>query len=475
MVLALPTWSCIARSDPHVTRRVGDDCIENAECPEACIGGICHDFASGGELCDELGDCLPGFVCGIGFCAEADVCGNGVPELGEVCDDGNTVTETVCEYGTASCTLCNADCTSERSLTGNVCGDSDPDPVHEACDDGPGQGEGLCINDCSAVQTCGDAVAGGTEACDDGKNGDDCDGCHDDCTTGCICATGQGCAPTGQWCNAGACEPCDVHEHCGSACEDCTLLLLVCRPDGTACELPTDCTGQADFTACNLDTSPTDRWYDICVSQVCVSPGCGDATCNVPGPNFDLADTNQRDCYNGTGVMASCPGTAGAPNCGSTAYCGQDAQYGWDTQNSETARFTRTESVLGEPVVTDNVTGLMWQGCSRGQSGGDCLTGAATTSDWSTALSDCNGLSWAGDADWRLPDRFELHSIVDVSLFNIAIDLQAFPATPSSYFWSSSSYAINPAYGWDVGFHDGDVNAHVKTMLYHARCVRRAP
>lgn len=55
------------------------------------------------------------------------------------------------------------------------------------------------------------------------------------------------------------------------------------------------CPGRADWTPCAVVTVP-DRHYDICVEGTCVPPGCGDATCNVSGPHFPLADTGQRLC-----------------------------------------------------------------------------------------------------------------------------------------------------------------------------------
>ena len=39
------------------------------------------------------------------------------------------------------------------------------------------QGEGLCLADCSGLQTCGDGTANGSEACDDGDT--------DNCTLAC--------------------------------------------------------------------------------------------------------------------------------------------------------------------------------------------------------------------------------------------------------------------------------------------------
>jgi hypothetical protein len=234
------------------------------------------------------------------------------------------------------------------------------------------------------------------------------------------------------------------------------------------------CTGQPNFKPCETITSP-DRSYDICSGGTCVSPGCGTAACNAPGPGFPLADTNQRTCYDYSTALASCPG--GIPpgaECDTTAFCGQDAQYGWDTTHAATERFTRTGTT--EPIVTDTVTGLVWQGCSRGQTGSACGTGTATTANWSTALSYCDGLTWGGFSDWRLPDRYELDSIVDHGRSGPPyIDTAAFPATVPSGYWTSSSYAGGGSYAWYVSFNPGSVNYADKAGATYVRCVRRGP
>ena len=54
----------------------------------------------------------------------------------------------------------------------------------EVCDDGTsnGTGNGFCLADCSAVQTCGDGIIAGTEVCDDGaSNGTGNGFCLADC------------------------------------------------------------------------------------------------------------------------------------------------------------------------------------------------------------------------------------------------------------------------------------------------------
>jgi hypothetical protein len=233
-----------------------------------------------------------------------------------------------------------------------------------------------------------------------------------------------------------------------------------------------DWTARPDFTRCTLVTAP-DRSYDICVQGTCVSPGCGEATCNAPGPNWTHPDTNQRACYdNSSTALGSCPGTAGA--CGGTAFCGQDAQYGWDTRNPASARFTRTATA--EPVVTDNVNRLIWQGCAAGLTGSSCATGSSVRRNWSDALAYCESLSWGGATDWRLPDRFELQSIVDYGRTEPpAINTTAFPATPSSWHWSSSSSAGASSYAWYVHFYVGNVGTAGKSLADYVRCVRGGP
>jgi hypothetical protein len=250
----------------------------------------------------------------------------------------------------------------------------------------------------------------------------------------------------------------------------CTPRGLVCNENWGICVVPA-CTGQPNFTPCETVTSP-DRSYDICVNGTCVSPGCGDATCNAPGPNWTLADTSQRLCYDATTSIA-CPGTPGTAGCETTAFCGQDAQYGWDTTHVATDRFTRTGTT--EPIVTDNVTGLVWQGCSRGQSASSC-TGSATTGDWGTALSYCDGLTWGAFSDWRLPDDHQLLSIVDFGRSgDPRIDTLAFPSTPGTAYWSSSSYAGDSSSAFAVYFNGGYLTADGKVSTRAARCVRGGP
>jgi hypothetical protein len=131
----------------------------------------------------------------------------------------------------------------------------------------------------------------------------------------------------------------------------------------------------------------------------------------------------------------------------------------------------------GDGTVTDTATGLMWAQCSQGQSGAACAIGNATGMTWSAALSaavTANSSGYKGYIDWRLPNKNELESIVDISVAtNPAINLTAFPATPaSSVYWSSTTYAPYPAYAWGVIFNVGYTYAANKASGHSVRLVR---
>ena len=115
----------------------------------------------------------------------------------------------------------------------------------------------------------------------------------------------------------------------------------------------------------------------------------------------------------------------------------------------------------GDGTVTDVATGLMWQQQDDG-----------IIRDHPDAITFCQNLSLAGQADWRLPNIKELTSLVDYRQFNPAIDAAAFPNTSSSIYWSASSRASISVSAWFVGFNDGGVESRNKTSDLFVRCVR---
>ena len=134
----------------------------------------------------------------------------------------------------------------------------------------------------------------------------------------------------------------------------------------------------------------------------------------------------------------------------------------------------------GDGTITDTTTGLVWDKCSRGQvwdnttPPGTC-TGVASTHTWAAALAEAtaaNSASHRGQADWRLPNRTELESLVQINAASPAIDGTYFPATPSNWYWTSTTFAPDPAFAWFVDFYDGYTNADYETGTNHVRLVR---
>ncbi|MBF0240196.1 MAG: DUF1566 domain-containing protein [SAR324 cluster bacterium] len=112
-------------------------------------------------------------------------------------------------------------------------------------------------------------------------------------------------------------------------------------------------------------------------------------------------------------------------------------------------------------TITDNVTGLMWQKENDNQK-----------YTWSGAGSYCEGLTLGGYADWRLPTKKELMSIIHNGTYNPAVNTTYFPNTNSSYYWSSSTSAKYTSRAWGVDFDGFGVGHSDKTGSRYVRCVR---
>ena len=107
---------------------------------------------------------------------------------------------------------------------------------------------------------------------------------------------------------------------------------------------------------------------------------------------------------------------------------------------------------------------LQWDACPWGQtaSGATC-TGTATPLTWQQALQaaqTANAALHQGQADWRVPNRTELESTVDLA------------APGPGTFWSSTSYHPAPAQAWTVDFAGGASHPVAKTAALALRLVR---
>lgn len=160
-------------------------------------------------------------------------------------------------------------------------------------------------------------------------------------------------------------------------------------------------------------------------------------------PTWPMPDSSIDFCSDGEQVMQSCP------QQGEPAY-GQDAQYSVNSLNYD----------VRDQVVLDRVTGLEWQRAVP-----------LASFDWWEARDHCAALLLDGSNDWRLPSRVELVSLLDFGELAPTIDLEAFPDTPSDFFWTSSPVPfLNLAYG--VRFELGFIYDHDPYGSGRVRCVR---
>jgi hypothetical protein len=141
------------------------------------------------------------------------------------------------------------------------------------------------------------------------------------------------------------------------------------------------------------------------------------------------------------------------------------------------SRYSIAEPVVGQQVVTDLATGLIWKRCSEGQTGATC-TGAPSSHTWSQALTLANGATHAGFADWRLPNVEELYSLVETGCFIQTINTTVFPGmVPDAAYWSSTTNATSPTSAYEVVFNAGFVSwsADNKNFSRLVRLVRGGP
>jgi hypothetical protein len=295
----------------------------------------------------------------------------------------------------------------------------------------------------------------GDPLCNDGGD-NDCDGFSDSFDSGCWRCDEPGDCDDGNPCTDDACQdhscantnnskPCDDGDACtlGDVCSERTCT-------GTPRDQDDD--GYGDIACGGDDCDDTNAAVNPGATEICdneIDDECDDlidtADSDCPVISGHLPDTGQDQCYNNT-VAIECP-APGQP------FYGQDAQY-----------VTNPMSFAVSPdglTVTDNVTGLMWQRQDDN-----------TPRTWVDAISYCEGLSLAGQEDWRLPNEYELQSIVDYGRYDPAIDTTVFPGTNPTYYWSSSTNASSTYLAWGVYFYGGNVNYFGKTSsTLYVRCV----
>lgn len=114
-------------------------------------------------------------------------------------------------------------------------------------------------------------------------------------------------------------------------------------------------------------------------------------------------------------------------------------------------------------IATDSATGLVWQ---------DNSDAKTNRKDWDSAKAYCENITLGGYSDWRLPNIYELSTLLDNTKSKEPYVIEGIKNIVSKYYWSSSIYTELTSHAWDVDFYYGYVNAYNKTNSYYVRCVR---
>ncbi len=462
------TLDCSACQDGYIDY---PDCRDDPCEPDPCnVHGTCNQ-ANGSCTCDEHYSGITCYSCADGYIDYPDCRDD--PCEPDPCNDHGS-----CDSSDGSCTCDNAFMTADCS----ACQEGFieyPDCRDNPCKPDPCNGHGLC------------SQADGSCECDNAFMTEDCSACqagyidYPDCRD-------DPCEP----------DPCHGHGSCDSADGSCTCDNAFMTEDCSACFdgyieypdcrddpcEPDPCNGHGTCNStdgsCTCDNAFMTADCSACLEWYAGYPDCQwDGTFPEGYCNFNqcwpVPPTGQDVCYNWADPWeeSTCPGGVPA-SCGdnpATAGCGQDAQYADNARSFTCYNAAGSETPCGDlatasedEVVTDSLTGLMWQRTW------------AEHRTWQEALDYCGttlneGSGFSGFTDWRLPNPHELLSIVDNSQFTPAIDNTVFPGTPSSYFWSSSSLASDTRNAWFVDFGYGFVYPYDKTNDNNARCVCSGP
>jgi hypothetical protein len=122
-------------------------------------------------------------------------------------------------------------------------------------------------------------------------------------------------------------------------------------------------------------------------------------------------------------------------------------------------------------LVTDKVTGLMWQ---------QNVPIGTYTQAQADAYCGATFKGFGGFSDWRLPTTLELVSIVDFTTASPATNAAVFPDSPNAsvteIFWTKTPYVGVSGFGWVVNYASGNTAAlsSLPGYMYNARCVRGA-
>jgi hypothetical protein len=123
-------------------------------------------------------------------------------------------------------------------------------------------------------------------------------------------------------------------------------------------------------------------------------------------------------------------------------------------------RFTEN----GDDTVTDHFSGLMWT-INANKANGKV--------DWEQAISGAGTCNDGRYTDWRLPNRNELESLIDLGRYDPALPTgHPFNSVQPTYYWTSTTPANNEDHAWIIHFYIGFVTHDDKGGTHYVWYVR---
>jgi hypothetical protein len=226
-----------------------------------------------------------------------------------------------------------------------------------------------------------------------------------------------------------------------------------------------------DLPSCNADLGTCNNTLADCEDDLGDAEfelsACDDAVAVCGNLPFErLAKGAQTTCYNDAGTSVACAGT------------GQDGEL--------RAGLARFDVDNGDGTITDHLTGLMWEKLSDDGSIHDKDTGYLNHAGAFVKIDALNSAAFAGHNDWRLPNRRELDSIIDLGRYNPAVPpvfhqgcvasctVLTCSCTRNHIYWSSSTSHTTNTNVWVVNSIDGDIYEYGRAAgdSLHVRAVR---
>jgi hypothetical protein len=110
----------------------------------------------------------------------------------------------------------------------------------------------------------------------------------------------------------------------------------------------------------------------------------------------------------------------------------------------------------GNGTIHDNLTGLTWSRNSNAPGPAGCKTGTIMTWPEALAYAQClNSNSYLGHSDWRIPNRWELGSLIDRSQYNPPLPAgHLFENVRPGEYWTSTTIETLPTSVWTINMHN---------------------